>query len=85
VTERFTRVSNTRLNYQFTVEDPDVWEKPWGGEIVNVIDAGYAAAIGLYGGHRYFHTDGDDMRCVSGELVAPVAAAFRAAIAATLK
>jgi hypothetical protein len=56
-----------------------------GGEIVNVIEAGYAPAIGLYGGHRYFHTDGDDMRCVSGELVAPVAAAFRAAIAATLK
>jgi hypothetical protein len=55
-----------------------------GGEIVNVIDAGYAPAIGLYGGHRYFHTDGDDMRCVSGELVAPVAAAFRAAIASTL-
>jgi hypothetical protein len=32
VTERFTRVSPTRLNYQFTVEDPDTWEKPWGGE-----------------------------------------------------
>jgi hypothetical protein len=55
-----------------------------GGELVNVIDAGYATAIGLYGGHRYFHTTGDDLRCVSGELVAPVAAAFRAAIAATL-
>ena len=55
-----------------------------GGELVNVIDAGYATAIGLYGGHRYFHTAGDDMRCVSGDLVAPVAAAFRRAIAATL-
>jgi hypothetical protein len=32
VTERFTRVSPTRLNYQFTVEDPDTWDKPWGGE-----------------------------------------------------
>lgn len=32
VTERFTRVSKSRLNYQFTVEDPDVWDKPWGGE-----------------------------------------------------
>ena len=41
-------------------------------------------AIGLYGGHRWFHTAGDDMRCVSGELVRPVAAAFRAAIAGTL-
>jgi hypothetical protein len=55
-----------------------------GGELVNVLDAGYRTAIGLYGGHRYFHTRGDDMRCVSGELVAPVAGAFRAAIGAAL-
>lgn len=54
-----------------------------GGELVNVIEAGYVSAIGLYGGHRYFHTAGDDMRCVSGELVEPVAAAFRAVIDAT--
>ncbi len=55
-----------------------------GGELVNVIEAGYASAIGLYGGHRFFHTPGDDMRCVSGELVAPVAKAFRAVIDASL-
>jgi hypothetical protein len=56
-----------------------------GGELVNVLDAGYATAIGLYGGHRYFHTRGDDMRCVSGDLVAPVAAAFQRAVAAALR
>ena len=56
-----------------------------GGELVNVLDAGYRTAIGLYGGHRYFHTRGDDLRCVSGELVAPVAAAFRAAIESGLR
>jgi hypothetical protein len=55
-----------------------------GGELVNVIDAGYRTAIGLYGFHRYFHTPGDDLRCVSGDLVRPVAGAFQAAIAATL-
>jgi hypothetical protein len=55
-----------------------------GGELVNVLDAGYRTAIGLYGGHRYFHTRGDDLRCVSGDLVAPAAAAFKAAIAAGL-
>ena len=55
-----------------------------GGELVNVIEAGYAPAIGLYGGHRYFHTAGDDLRCVSGDLVAPVAGAFRTAISAIL-
>jgi hypothetical protein len=32
VTERFTRVAKDRLRYAFTVEDPDTWEKPWGGE-----------------------------------------------------
>jgi hypothetical protein len=32
VTERFTRVAKDRLLYQFTVEDPSVWEAPWGGE-----------------------------------------------------
>ena len=32
VTEWFTRVSPTRINYRFQVEDPDTWAKPWGGE-----------------------------------------------------
>lgn len=32
VTERFTRVSPTRLHYAFTIEDPKTWAKPWGGE-----------------------------------------------------
>ena len=32
VTERFTRVSPTRINYQFQAEDPDTWDAPWGGE-----------------------------------------------------
>jgi hypothetical protein len=32
ITERFTRVAGDRLLYQFTIEDPDMWDKPWGGE-----------------------------------------------------
>jgi hypothetical protein len=32
VTERFTRVGKDRLYYQFTIEDPTSWDKPWGGE-----------------------------------------------------
>jgi hypothetical protein len=32
VTERFTRVAPDRLHYKFTVEDPSVWDEPWGGE-----------------------------------------------------
>jgi len=32
ITEKFTRVGKHRLHYQFTVDDPDTWDKPWGGE-----------------------------------------------------
>lgn len=32
VVERFTRVDENTLNYQFTVEDPNVWTAPWSGE-----------------------------------------------------
>lgn len=32
VTERFTRVAADRLRYQFTIEDPKVWDQAWGGE-----------------------------------------------------
>ena len=29
ITERFTRVDPTSINYEFTVEDPSTWTKPW--------------------------------------------------------
>jgi hypothetical protein len=32
VIEKFTRVGKDRLLYQFTVEDPTVWESAWSGE-----------------------------------------------------
>ena len=32
VTERFTRVGEKRLRYEFKVEDPSVWASPWSGE-----------------------------------------------------
>ena len=32
VTEKFTRVAPDRLRYQFTIEDPTIWDLPWGGE-----------------------------------------------------
>ncbi len=32
VTERFTRVADERLHYAFTIEDPTLWDNPWGGE-----------------------------------------------------
>ncbi|HEX3700111.1 MAG TPA: hypothetical protein VHV27_05490 [Phenylobacterium sp.] len=32
VTERFTRAGPDRLLYQFQIDDPTMWDKPWGGE-----------------------------------------------------
>jgi hypothetical protein len=31
--ERFTRIAPNQILYQFTVDDPATWEKPWGGEV----------------------------------------------------
>jgi hypothetical protein len=52
VTERFTRVSPTRLHYAFTIDDPKTWAKPWGGEYeMNAAKATYEYACheGNYG------------------------------------
>jgi hypothetical protein len=34
VVERFTRLDADNLLYQFTVEDPATWERPWSGEYI---------------------------------------------------
>jgi len=52
VTERFTRVAADRLLYQFSVEDPKVWDQPWGGEYEMFASPGiyeYACHEGNYG------------------------------------
>lgn len=46
------------------------------GELGNVLRAGYAPAIGIFGSHRFHHARSDDLRCASGELALPVAEAF---------
>ncbi len=33
VVERLTRVDDDTIQYQFTVEDPGMWTKPWSGEV----------------------------------------------------
>ena len=33
VTERFTRISEDEIRYQFTVEDKGTWDTPWTGEM----------------------------------------------------
>ena len=33
LTERFTRVDENTLRYQFTVDDPSTWTRPWSAEV----------------------------------------------------
>jgi hypothetical protein len=34
LTERFTRLSEDTMRYQFTVDDPSTWTKPWSAEVL---------------------------------------------------
>jgi len=53
VTERITRTGQDTILYQFTVEDPGMWTRPWSGEVpVNKIPGPlweYACHEGNYG------------------------------------
>jgi hypothetical protein len=53
VTERFTRTGADSIRYEFTVEDPTTWTRPWSAEIpIRRMDAPiyeYACAEGNYG------------------------------------
>jgi hypothetical protein len=33
VVERFTRTGPDTIRYQFTVDDPDTWARPWSAEV----------------------------------------------------
>jgi hypothetical protein len=53
VVERFTRLDQDTIRYQFTVEDPATWTKPWSGEAtIRKVDGPifeYACHEGNYG------------------------------------
>jgi hypothetical protein len=53
VIERFTRADENTIKYEFTVEDPTTWAKPWSGELPLVKDKGpiyeYACHEANYG------------------------------------
>ena len=53
VVERFTRADENTIKYEFTVDDPTTWAKPWSGELPLVKDKGpiyeYACHEANYG------------------------------------
>ena len=53
VVERFTLIDENTIRYQFTVDDPTTWTKPWSGELPLVRDKGpiyeYACHEANYG------------------------------------
>lgn len=53
IVERFTRVSADRIVYQFTVDDPKTWTRPWTAEVPMLTAKGplyeYACHEGNYG------------------------------------
>ena len=63
VIERFTRVDEETILYEFTIDDPTMWTEPWGGEIpIKKFDArlyeyacheGNYSLAGVLGGARY--------------------------------
>ena len=70
VTERFTRVSDDVILYQFTVEDPENYTQPWSGELpMNLTDdhvyeyachEGNYALPGILAGARRADVDGKE-------------------------
>ena len=53
VVERFTRISHDTLDYEFTVEDPNTWTRPWSGSLPMALAEGpmfeFACHEGNYG------------------------------------
>jgi hypothetical protein len=50
------------------------------GELTNILRAGYAPAIGVFGAHRFHHTRGDDARCIVAPPTRQAALSFKSLI-----
>jgi hypothetical protein len=54
--ERFTRVADDTMIYQFTAEDPTTWDKPWTAEIVWSSNPGPIYEWGCHEGNTMIET-----------------------------
>lgn len=81
VTEWFTRLSPDKILYRFQVEDPDTWDKPWGGEYTFLTLKGrtyeYAchegnyALPGILGGARQKEKEAADAAAAAAKAAPP--------------
>ena len=54
------------------------------GELKEILAAGYANAVGVFGAHRFHHVQSDDLRCVEPAHTAGATLAFQRVIAESL-
>jgi len=83
VTEWFTPIGNGKIVYRFQLEDPELWEKPWGGEYTFLTLNGrtyeYAchegnyALPGILGGARQKEKEAADAAAAAARAVVPTA------------
>src|SRR5262245_8145434 len=52
VVERFTRVNAERIQYEFTVDDPNTWTRPWSAEVPMVKTEGRLFEYGCHEGNH---------------------------------
>jgi hypothetical protein len=52
VVERFTRVNADTIHYEFTVDDPNTWTRPWSAEIPMVKTEGRLFEYGCHEGNH---------------------------------
>ena len=55
VVERFTRVSDDRIHYEFTISDPTTWTRPWSGEVPMLATDGPMFEYGCHEGTYDIH------------------------------
>ena len=91
VTEWFTRISPGKILYRFQMEDPDIWDQPWGGEYTfNTLNGrvyeyacheGNYALPGILGGARVKEREAAEAaaKAAAPAAVAPPAKARRGA------
>lgn len=88
VTEWFTRISPGKILYRFQLEDPDIWDQPWGGEYTfqtlngrvyeYACHEGNYALPGILGGARQKERDAAEAAAKAAVAVTPLAAPAKA-------